>query len=84
MHPAARLMPEGLHVRGGGSHDPSLLPLLGAMASGVGSRRVGAATVMTRLADIVITRVVVGAPTRGPRTRLAGSPRYAILKSAEP
>ena len=58
LHPLLELMPEVLHVRGGGSHDPSLLPLLEAMASEIGNQRVGAATVMTRLADIVITRVV--------------------------
>ena len=60
MHPLLELMPEVLHVRGGGSDDPSLLPLLEAMASEIGNQRVGAATVMTRLADIVITRVVRG------------------------
>jgi len=51
-------MPEVLHVRGGGRHDPSLLSLLEAMASEIEDQRVGAATVMTRLADIVIARVV--------------------------
>jgi AraC-like DNA-binding protein len=58
MHPLLELMPEVLHVRGGGSHDRSLSPLLEAMASEVGDQRIGAATVMTRLADIVVTRVV--------------------------
>jgi AraC-like DNA-binding protein len=60
VHPLLELMPEVLHVRGGGSDDPSLLPLLEAMALEIGNQRVGAATVMTRLADIVITRVVRG------------------------
>jgi hypothetical protein len=60
VHPLIELMPEVLHVRGGGSDDPSLLPLLEAMASEIGNQRLGAATVMTRLADIVITRVVRG------------------------
>jgi AraC-like DNA-binding protein len=58
MHPLLELMPEVLHVRGGGSHDPWLPRLLEAMASEIGDQRIGAATVMTRLADIVITRVV--------------------------
>ena len=58
VHPLLELMPEVLHVRGGGSDDPSLLPLLEAMASEIGNQRIGAATVMTRLADIVMTRVV--------------------------
>jgi AraC-like DNA-binding protein len=57
-HPLIELMPHVLHVRGGGSQDPSLLPLLEAMASELADQRVGAATVMTRLADIVITRLV--------------------------
>jgi len=58
MHPLLELMPEVLHVRGGDRHDPSLLSLLEAMASEIEDQRVGAATVMTRLADIVIARVV--------------------------
>jgi AraC-like DNA-binding protein len=58
VHPLLELMPEALHVRGGGSHDPSLSSLLEAMASEIGDQRIGAATVMTRLADIVVTRVV--------------------------
>jgi AraC-like DNA-binding protein len=57
-HPLIELMPQMLHVRGGGSHDPSLRPLLEAMASELTDQRVGAATVMTRLADIIITRLV--------------------------
>jgi transcriptional regulator GlxA family with amidase domain len=51
-------MPELLHVRGGASQDPSLPSLLDAMATELTAQRVGAATVMARLADIVITRLV--------------------------
>jgi AraC-like DNA-binding protein len=58
VHPLLELMPEVLHIRQGASEDKSLAPLLEAMASEIGHPRLGAATVMTRLADIVITRVV--------------------------
>ena len=58
VHPLLELMPEVIHVPGRASEDRSLLPLLEAMASEIMTPRVGAATVMTRLADIVITRVV--------------------------
>jgi AraC-like DNA-binding protein len=58
VHPLLELMPEVLHVRGGGSQDPSLPQLLDAMATELTAQRVGAATVMARLADIVITRLV--------------------------
>jgi AraC-like DNA-binding protein len=58
VHPLLELMPDVLVVRAGGEQDPSLSPLLEAMAAEVTSRRVGAATVMSRLADIVIARVV--------------------------
>ncbi len=76
-------MPEVLHVRGGGSHDPSLLPLLEAMASEIGNQRVGAATVMTRLADIVMTRVVRAWADSRTEDTTGWLPRYAILKSAK-
>lgn len=52
------LMPPVLLVRGGGQADPTLSVLLDAMAEEVTRNRVGAATVMTRLADVVIARVV--------------------------
>jgi AraC-like DNA-binding protein len=58
IHPLLELMPEVLHVRGSGSQDPSLPSLLDAMATELTAQRVGAATVMARLADIVITRLV--------------------------
>jgi AraC-like DNA-binding protein len=60
LHPLLDLMPEVLLVRRGVDEDPSLAPLLEAMAAEVAAQRVGAATVMTRLADIVITRLVRG------------------------
>jgi len=51
-------MPPLLLVRGGAADDATLPPILDAMAAEVLARRVGAATVMTRLADVVIARVV--------------------------
>ncbi|XXY51335.1 AraC family transcriptional regulator [Sorangium sp. So ce269] len=58
VNPLLELMPPLLLVRGGGAEDAVLPVLLDAMADEVLRRRVGAATVMTRLADVVITRVV--------------------------
>ncbi|WP_394848163.1 AraC family transcriptional regulator [Pendulispora brunnea] len=57
-HPLLELMPPMLLVRGGGAQDATLSPILEAMAAEVLARRVGAATIMTRLADVVIARVV--------------------------
>jgi transcriptional regulator GlxA family with amidase domain len=51
-------MPESLVIQRGASADPALLGLLEAMAVETDGERLGAATVMTRLADIVIARVV--------------------------
>jgi AraC-like DNA-binding protein len=58
MHPLLELMPPVLLVRGGAARDPVLPVLLEAMADEVKSQHVGAATVMTRLADVVIARVI--------------------------
>jgi hypothetical protein len=58
VHPLLELMPQVLVVRGEGRHNPTLVALLEAMATEVGDQRIGSATVMTRLADTVITRVV--------------------------
>jgi AraC-like DNA-binding protein len=58
VHPLLELMPPMLLVRGGATDDPALPALLETMADEVLSRRVGAAGVMTRLADVVIMRVV--------------------------
>jgi len=51
-------MPEVLHVPGEGRDDPALAVLLETMATEVREQRIGAATVMARLADIVVARVV--------------------------
>jgi AraC-like DNA-binding protein len=58
IHPLLELMPPLILVRGAASKDPVLPSLLDAMADEVLGRRIGAATVMTRLADVVITRVI--------------------------
>jgi len=57
-HPLVELMPPLLLVRGGASEDKVLPMLLDAMAEEVLAQRVGAATVMARLADVVIARVI--------------------------
>jgi AraC-like DNA-binding protein len=58
VHPLLELMPDVLHVRGGAVDDVSLIVMLDAMAAESNSNRVGSATVMARLADIVITRLI--------------------------
>ena len=58
VHPLLQLMPEVLHVRSAGCRDAVLSTLLDTMAVEVGEQRIGAATVMARLADIVVTRVI--------------------------
>jgi AraC-like DNA-binding protein len=57
-HPLLELMPPLLLIRGGALTDPVLPTLLDVMASEVLERRVGAATLMARLADVVILRVI--------------------------
>jgi len=58
LHPILELMPALLHVRGGVSRDDVLPVLLDAMSDEVKNDRIGAATVLARLADVVITRVI--------------------------
>jgi AraC-like DNA-binding protein len=58
LHPLLELMPPTLLVRGAAVADASLPVILDAMGDEVLAQRIGAATVMTRLADVVITRVV--------------------------
>jgi len=54
IHPMLELMPPVLLVRATAAQDPSLTGLLDIMANEVSAKRVGTATVMTRLADAVI------------------------------
>jgi len=58
VHPLLELMPDILHVRGGAMDDVSLIVMLDAMAQESKAPRVGSATVMIRLADIVIARLI--------------------------
>jgi AraC-like DNA-binding protein len=58
LHPLLQLMPPVILVGGATANDPTLPALLDAMAQEVIGRRVGAATVLARLADVVITRLV--------------------------
>jgi transcriptional regulator GlxA family with amidase domain len=58
VHPLIDLMPPVLVVRGQGNENSTLVALLEAMAGEVDEQRMGAATVMTRLADTVVTRLV--------------------------
>lgn len=56
-HPLLQQLPEVLLLRGGVG-DPTLPLLLETMAAEVSAQRIGAATVVTRIADTVITQVV--------------------------
>jgi AraC-like DNA-binding protein len=58
VNPLLELMPDLLLVRAREGCDPALPMLLDTMAAEIVERRVGAATVTTRLADIVIIRVI--------------------------
>jgi AraC-like DNA-binding protein len=57
-HPLVRLLPEVLHVRGSDLSDPSLPALLDMMAEEVLQPKIGSATIMARLADIVMTLII--------------------------
>lgn len=58
IHPVLSLMPPLLHVKNGSGTDDVLPILLGAMSAEVTEERIGAATVLARLADVVIARVI--------------------------
>jgi AraC-like DNA-binding protein len=57
-HPLLELLPDVLVLRKPEQHDPALPMLLDLMAAEVAAERIGAATIMARLADIVMTRIV--------------------------
>jgi AraC-like DNA-binding protein len=57
LHPLLWMMPEVLHIPSG-RDDPALASLLETMATEAREQRMGAASVMARLADIVVTRVI--------------------------
>ena len=58
VHPLLQLMPAALIVRGAATDDATLPVLLETMADEVLAQRIGAATVLARLADTVVARVV--------------------------
>jgi AraC-like DNA-binding protein len=58
LHPVLALMPPLLHVTNSMTTDSVLPMLLDAMSDEVKGERLGAATVMARLADVAITRVI--------------------------
>jgi AraC-like DNA-binding protein len=58
LHPLLELMPPVLLVCKATLNDLTLPPLLDAMAEEVKRQRVGAATVLSRLADVVIVRLI--------------------------
>jgi AraC-like DNA-binding protein len=57
-HPLLELLPDVLLVRRSDQRASSLPMLLNLMAAEVASQRIGSATIMTRLADIVMTQIV--------------------------
>jgi AraC-like DNA-binding protein len=57
-HPLVQLLPKVIHVRRADVRDPSLPTLLDMMAAEVLQSRIGSATIMARLADIVMTRII--------------------------
>jgi AraC-like DNA-binding protein len=58
LHPLLELMPSVLVICRATIDDPTLPSLLDAMAEEVMAQRVGAATVLARLADVVIVRLI--------------------------
>lgn len=58
MHPLLKMMPESMVLHLAASKDAFLTPLLDVMSHEVSSKRVGAATIVTRLADVLITRLI--------------------------
>jgi AraC-like DNA-binding protein len=58
LHPLLALMPQLLLIRRAAPVDPTLVPLLDAMAEEIVKQRIGAATILARLADIVLAKVV--------------------------
>jgi AraC-like DNA-binding protein len=57
-HPLVELLPQVLHLRHAELSDPSLPVLLDMMAHEVRQPRMGSATIMARLADVIMTRIV--------------------------
>jgi AraC-like DNA-binding protein len=60
IHPLLELMPPVLLVRNEADRHPMLHALLAAMADELRQQRIGAATIMARLADVIVTHAVRG------------------------
>jgi len=60
LHPLLELMAPVIIVRCATCGDPTLRALLDAMADEVGESRIGGATILSRLADVVIARLIRG------------------------
>lgn len=58
LHPLLELMPPVLVVRGAATRDATLPALIDTMAAEVLEQRVGASTILVRLADVIIARVI--------------------------
>lgn len=58
VHPLLRMMPPAVIIRQAVANDPALPALLDAMAEEVMQQRIGAASILARLADIVIIRLI--------------------------
>lgn len=57
-HPLVQLLPQTMHIRRADAKDPFVPVLLEMMAAEVADERVGSATVMARLADIIVARLI--------------------------
>lgn len=57
-NPLLELLPSIMHIRRGEAGSDDLRTLLSIMAREVATQRIGSATVMARLADIVVTQVI--------------------------
>jgi AraC-like DNA-binding protein len=60
VHPLIAMMPETLHVRPGDFADPALPVLIDLMTIEAQHEMIGWATVMTRIADVILTRIIRG------------------------
>jgi AraC-like DNA-binding protein len=71
-NPLLEMLPPVLLVRGAEAGDPMLPRLLEMMADEVAARRIGSATIMARLADIVMTAIVRSWLERQPTSNVSG------------
>jgi AraC-like DNA-binding protein len=58
LHPLLELMPPVLVVRGAATRDATLPALIETMAAEVLGQRVGASTILTRLADVIVATII--------------------------